>query len=101
VAPPASFLWELQMARTVEQGRYTLAVLSPAYLTSNFGELEAIPAEHVGLEQSQRRLLALLCEPCQPRLGMRAGLWLDMTEDEELEHNVERLVYELRQPPDT
>jgi hypothetical protein len=89
----------LEMARTVEQSRYTLAVLSPAYLTSNFTELENILAEHLGLETSQRRLLAVLREPCSPRLGMRARLWLAMTEDDELERNVERLVYELRQPP--
>jgi hypothetical protein len=91
----------LEMARAVEQSRYTLAVLSPAYLTSNFTELENVLAEHLGLETSQRRLLAVLREPCSPRLGMRARLWLDMTEEEELERNVERLVYELRQPPDT
>jgi TIR domain len=91
----------LEMARAVEQSRYTLAVLSPAYLASNFTELETVRAEHLGLETSQRRLLAVLREPCSPRLGMRARLWLDMTEDEELERNVERLVYELRQPPDT
>lgn len=91
----------LEMARAVEQSRYTLAVLSPAYLTSNFTELENVLAEHLGLETSQRRLLAVMREPCSPRLGMRARLWLDMTENEELERNVERLVYELRQPPDT
>jgi hypothetical protein len=90
----------LEMARAVEQSRYTLAVLSPAYLTSNFAELETVLAEHLGLERSQRRLLGVLREPCRPRLGMRARLWLDMTEDEELERDVERLVYELRQPPD-
>ena len=90
----------LEMARAVEQSRYTLAVLSPAYLTSNFTELENVLAEHLGLEKSQRRLLAVLREPCSPRLGMRARLWLDMTEDEELERNVERLVYELRQSPE-
>jgi hypothetical protein len=90
----------LETARAVEQSRYTLAVLSPAYLTSNFTELENVLAEHLGLEMSQRRLLAIMREPCTPRLGMRARLWLDMTEDEELGRNVERLVYELRQPPD-
>ncbi|HSF29899.1 MAG TPA: TIR domain-containing protein [Candidatus Tectomicrobia bacterium] len=90
----------LEMARAVEQSRYTLAVLSPAYLTSNFTELENVLAEHLGLETSQRRLLAIMREPCTPRLGMRARLWLDMTDDGELERNVERLVYELRQTPD-
>ncbi len=41
----------VEMARAVEQSRYTLAVLSPAYLTSNFAELENVLAEHLGLEQ--------------------------------------------------
>ena len=89
-----------EMERAVEQSRYTLAVLSPAYLTSNFTDLENILAEYLGLEKSQRRLLAVLREPCTPRLGMRARLWLDMTEDGDFEMNMARLVYELRQPPD-
>jgi hypothetical protein len=90
----------LEMARAVEQSRYTLAVLSPSYLTSNFTELENVMAEHLGLEKSQRRLLAVLREPCTPRLGMRARLCLDMTDDNELELNVQRLIYELRQASD-
>jgi hypothetical protein len=90
----------LEMARAVEQSRYTLAILNEAYLTSNFTELENVLAEHLSLEKSQRRLLAVLREPCSPRLGMRARLWLDMTDDSEFEMNLERLVYELRQRPE-
>jgi hypothetical protein len=90
----------LEMARAVEESRYTLAVMSPAYLTSNFTELENVLAEHLGLEKSQRRLLAIMRQDCEPRLGMRARLWLDMTDDDEFETNLARLVYELRQPPD-
>jgi len=89
-----------EMERGVEQSRYTLAVLSPAYLKSNFTSLETILAQHLGLENTQRRLIAILREPCTPRLGMRARLWLDMTEDEQLEAGVARLAHELRQPPD-
>jgi len=89
----------LEMARGVEQSRYTLAVLSPAYLASNFTELESVLAEHLGLEESQRRLVAVLREPCRPRLGIRARLWLDMTTDEEVARNLPRLVAELRDPP--
>jgi hypothetical protein len=88
-----------EIERAVEQSRYTLAVLSAAYLTSNFTELENILAEHLGLEKTQRRLLAVMREDCAPRLGMRARLWLDMTDDDEFETNIARLVYELRQPP--
>jgi hypothetical protein len=89
----------LEIQHAVERSRYTLTVLTPEYLNSNFTELENVLAEHLGLEKSQRRLLAVLREPCTPRLGMRARLWLDMTEDGDFDENIQRLVYELRQPP--
>lgn len=89
----------LEMARGVEESRYTLAVLSPAYLEGNFTELESVLAEHLGLEEGARRLVAVLREPCRPRLGIRARLWLDMTTEEEVARNLPRLVAELRQPP--
>ena len=88
------------MAQAVEQSRYTLAVLTPAYLASNFTNLENVLAEHLGLENSQNRLVAVMRETCQPRLGMRARLWLDMTDDEELDDNLARLAKELKQTPD-
>jgi len=87
-----------EMARAIEQSRYTLAILSPAYLASNFTELENILAEHLGLERSERRLLIVLREPCSADLRMRARLWLDVTDDDEFDRNIERLAYELGQP---
>ena len=90
----------LEMARAVEDSRYTLAVLSPAYLESNFTELESVLAEHLGLEQTERRLLAIMREPCRPRLGMRARLWLEATDDDEVDALLDRLVEELRRDPD-
>jgi hypothetical protein len=89
-----------EIERAVETSRYTLAVLSPAYLESGFRELENVLAEHVGIEESQRRLLAVMRETCKPRLGMRARMWLDVSDDRELDASVERLVHELRMPPD-
>jgi hypothetical protein len=88
-----------EMERAVIQSRYTLSVLSPAYIEGNFTDLEAVLAEHLGLENSQRRLLAVMREYCKPRLGMRARMWLDMTENDEFDDNLARLVYELKQPP--
>ncbi len=89
------------MAEAVEQSRYTLAVLTPTYLASNFTNLENVLAEHLGLENSQNRLIAVMRETCEPRLGMRARLWLDMTDDDEVENNLARLAGELKQPPDS
>ncbi len=90
----------LEMARGVESSRYTLAVLSPRYLQSNFTELENVLAEHLGLENGQRRLIAVRIEACQPRLGLRARLWLDMLNDAEFDANIPRLIRALREPPD-
>ncbi|HAC62027.1 MAG TPA: hypothetical protein DCF68_00465 [Cyanothece sp. UBA12306] len=87
-----------EMERAVEQSRYTLSILSPAYLESNFTDLENVLAEHLGLETSQRRLLAIIRTECTPRLGMRSRLMLDMTDDDDFEMNMERLAYELQQP---
>ena len=89
----------LEMARGVESCRYTLAVLSPKYLESNFTELENVLAEHLGLENSERRLIAVMIEACKPRLGMRARLWLSMMSDAEFDANIATLVSALREPP--
>jgi hypothetical protein len=70
-----------EMEKAIEDSRYTLAVLSPKYIESNFTEVENLLAEHMGLELSQRRLLAVMRESCEPRVGIRARLWLDMRND--------------------
>jgi hypothetical protein len=87
------------MARAVEQSRYTIAVLSPAYLESNFTEIENIMAEHLGLETAELRLVGVMRERCKPRLGIRSRLWLDMTDDSLFISNIERLASHLRLKP--
>jgi hypothetical protein len=87
------------MERAIQQSRYTLVILSPSYLESSFAEFENLIAQHWGLEQSKNRLIPLLREPCNPRLGLRILFMLDMTDEEEFDINMERLVYQLRQPP--
>jgi len=89
-----------EMERAVVESRYTTAVLTPAYLSSNFADFENVIAQHLGLEQSQRRFLGLLREPCTPRLGIRALYYLDMSDDDEFDLGVARLAAQLREPPD-
>jgi hypothetical protein len=89
----------VEMGKAVERSRYTLAVLTPAYLEGHFAELESVLAEHLGLEEGRRRLLAVMREPCRPRLGIRARAYLDLTDDDELDQQLERLVAELRRDP--
>jgi hypothetical protein len=89
----------LEMERAVEESRYTLAVLTPAYLQSSYTQLEGVLAEHLGLETSEQRLLVVRREPCEPRLGLRARLWLDMQSCDETDRNMDRLVHVIRQSP--
>jgi hypothetical protein len=88
-----------EMERAVENSRYTLSVITPAYLTSGFTEFEEILSQHVGLERRQSRYMGIMREPCKPGLRVRARFWLDMTDDNEFEENFARLAYQLRLPP--
>jgi TIR domain len=81
-----------EMERAVESSRCTLTVLTPSYLESNFAEIESILAEHLGLELSERRLIVVMREACKPRLGIRARLWLDMTNEENVQAGLQRLI---------
>ncbi len=90
----------LEMERAVQSSRYTLAVLTPRYVLSNFTELETVLAEHLGLERTERRLLAVMRERTRPRLGIRTRMSLDMTDDAEFEAAAARLCAQLRQDPD-
>ena len=87
------------MQKSVEQSRYTLVILSPRYVESTFEEFENLMAQHLGLEESQYRLIPIMREECTPRLGLRILYLLDMTDEDEFETNMERLVYQLKQPP--
>src|SRR4051794_33245835 len=54
-----------EMERAVEQSRYTVAVLTPAYFTSAFTEFENVLADHLGLEGQERRLLMIRRGACE------------------------------------
>ncbi len=85
--------------QAIEGSRYTVLLLSPAYLESDYGEFESLVAQHLGFEESQYRLLPLMIEECTPRLGLRILPMLDMSDEDEFDDNLDRLIYQLRQPP--
>jgi hypothetical protein len=87
-----------EMERGVQQSRYTVAVLSPLYLQSGFNEFEGLIARHLGLEQSQRRFMGVLRQRCTPSLGVRALYYLDLSDDDEFDDGVDRLIDQVRQP---
>ena len=86
------------MTRGVELSRYTVAVLTHAYLKSTFTDVESLMAEHLGLEEARARLIGVMREPVTPRLSMRLRIWLDLTDDADFDDGVARLARELRIP---
>lgn len=85
--------------QAVLRSRYTLPVLTEDYLHSGLGEFENLAAQYLGTEQSEYRLIPIMAQPCNPRLGLRMLPILDMSDADELRWNVDRLVEQLRQPP--
>lgn len=85
-----------EMERAVESSRFTLAVMTPAYLQGAFSDLEAVMAQHLSLEEREDRFLVVLREETtQIPLGTRARIWLDMTQDAEFTAAVQRLIAEV------
>jgi hypothetical protein len=82
------------------ESRYTSGLLTPRSLADNFADLNSVLARHLGLEKSQRRFIGVLRERCTPRLSVRALYYLDITDDDEFDINVARLVSQLRQAPE-
>ncbi len=87
-----------EMSRAVEESRWTVAVLTPAYLEGRFAELENVWAEHLGQEERALRLIYVVREPCEPPLRIRARLRLDLTTDDEFGEGLPRLILALRAP---
>jgi len=91
-----------EMARAVEESRFTLAIITDSYLQSNFTELENVMAKQLGLEKSHVRLIGILrdldLDIDKIRLDIRGSLMLDMTDDDEFDVLIERLVGAIKNP---
>jgi hypothetical protein len=91
-----------EMARAVEESRYTIAIITSAYIQSNFTELENVMAKQLGLEKSQIRLIGIMRDADldmeKIRLDIRSSLMLDMTDDNEFDKQVERLAGTIKGP---
>jgi len=89
------------MAAAVQSSRYTVAVMSPSYFQSEFTTLERIMAQHLGLEEGQRRLIGLMLEETEVPTEIRPFLWLDVSKVRDAsDSKLSRLIDALRKPPD-
>jgi hypothetical protein len=85
-----------ELERLVSTSRFTLPVLTPRFSTGRFQELQTVMALHLGVEDGRARLIPIVREPCEARLGVRMLVHLDMVCDENVVPGIERLVRVLR-----
>jgi len=86
----------LEIERLVSASRFTLPVLTPRFSAGRFQELQTVMAQHLGIEDGRARLIPIVREPCDVRLGLRMLVPLDMIRDEHVIPGIERLVRTLR-----
>jgi hypothetical protein len=85
--------------RAIATSRYTVAVLTPAYLASKFDDYQGVVAAHAAITAAAPRFIPVLRRPCE--IGLRDA-WtslVDVCRDGEAEAALERLAMMLRQPP--
>jgi hypothetical protein len=89
-----------EMERAVEHSRYTISVLTPAYLEGGFEDFQSLLSQHASWANRVPRFVPIIRLPCRPSLGVQVILkpLLDFTNDEEVDAGLQRLALELREP---
>jgi hypothetical protein len=90
--------WLKELERAVIQSRYTIAVLTPAYLAGWLEDVQMLFARHQAAETGAPRFLPVLRRDCRPSLGIRMIAALDMSDDFAFDADIQRLALQLRSP---
>lgn len=88
-----------ELERAVAQSRYTISVLTPAYLASAFEEFQTVLAQQRAIETREPRFLPVLRADCRPSAAIRTTAALDLSDDTTFDTDVQRLALQLREPP--
>jgi hypothetical protein len=88
-----------EMNDAVTSSRYTVCVLSPDYLASAFPLFQADLAEFEAADGKKASLLPLLRVACTPPRTIRMRALLDVSREDLVEAQLQRLAVQLREPP--
>jgi predicted Zn-ribbon and HTH transcriptional regulator len=81
-----------EMERCIRQSRYTLAVISPRYLTSGNTREEAILCRTMDMAERRRRLIPLILEPVELPYWLYEPVGISFAEKQPLVDPIQRLV---------
>jgi hypothetical protein len=85
-----------EIERLVSTSRFTIPVLTPRFSQGRFEQLQTLMAQQLGIEDGRARLVPVVREACEARLGLRMLVHLDMIRDENVVPGIDRLVRALR-----
>ena len=86
-APVAS-----EIERAVRESCHTLAILSPAWVASEWAGFESLLVNRQDPNARWRRLIPLLLEPCQPPDRIQLLHWIDLSAEDAREVQLQRVV---------
>ena len=87
-----------EMERAVLTSCHTLAVLTPAYMNSDWADFESLLISTLDPSSQKERFLPLLLESCDPPIRIKYLTYADFTVPEELELSWKRLLDALGAP---
>jgi uncharacterized caspase-like protein len=82
----------LALERLVASSRFTLPILTPRFPVGRFQDLQTVMAQHLGVDDGRARLIPIVRETSDARLGLRMLVHLDMIRDENVALGIDRLV---------
>jgi len=85
----------VQMEEAIAQSRFTLLVLSPDYLHSEWAAWEIGLVEAFDPAERQRRVIPLLLRPCELPMRIATLSYVDFTRPSEIEVQLNRLLFGL------
>ncbi len=80
------------LEQLVSTSRFTMPVLTPRFSMDRFRDLQTLMAQYLGVESGVPRLVPIVREPCEARLGLRVLVCLDATDDWAVTRCADRLV---------
>ncbi|MCB0253397.1 MAG: toll/interleukin-1 receptor domain-containing protein, partial [Anaerolineae bacterium] len=78
--------------RVIRESRRVLAVLSPAWVASQWDNFEALLVHSQDPAASGRRLIPLLLKPCDPPERIKLLQWVDFTDPSRQESQLQRVI---------
>lgn len=88
-----------EAARAVRESRYTVAVLTPSYMSGPFAQYQRMLGAHQAMEAGAPRMVPLQRRTCELALEDRMTAILDVRRDKEVEPGLQRLALQLRRAP--